>query len=358
MEFPLSPSEKELRDSIRSFARGSLPLLQTVASGPEAVPAALREALSSQRLLETGPEAGRGGEPRSGLASLLPLVEIARAAPALAAALAVDGFLCRSCVRRSGGPDFPAQLLPEEGAARGLGAWGMIERDPGDLTASPVEGGWILDGRQSVLAPAGFFDWMVLTASTGGAEGARADTSFAVERDCPGITWAGPLDTGAGGRALPYAVLDKVAVPAVRLLGCQGGAWSKSREVFAGADVALAGLCSGIAESALVRCLEAATAKGRGRPARNKRAGERLAEALIEMETVRFLSCRAALREGGREGHALEAREAATRGLDLVLSMSSAARLFLASRPDSAAYLSSFDAAAAAVARWAALRSA
>lgn len=82
------------------------------------------------------------------------------------------------------------------------------------------------------------------------------------------------------------------------------------------------------------------------------------AESLIELETVRFLTFRAALRSGAGEGRVREAREAAERGLNLVPAAASAARERLAPRSDSAAYLADLDSAVAAARLWADLRGA
>ncbi len=344
MEFPLSPAEKELRDSTRSGLR-SLPSPPIGAFGPDAFPPGLREALRTGGLLETGE--GRAVEPRSGLAAVLQLIEVARVSPALAAALAVHNFLFRRYIRESGGGPFSG----------GWGAWGVSGRGSGDLTALPAGGGWILNGRQSILGAPDFLDRLMVTASAPSPGGAV--NVFVVDNRSSGIAIgrASAREAGTDGPIGPEAFFDNVSTPAECLLGCKGSVGDEIRKIVAGADSALAGLCAGIAGSALAHCLEAAFAGGRGRhPVRGRKAGERLAESLIEMETVRFLTCRAALRNGRGEGNDREAREAAQRALDLALASTAMAHERLPSQPGSAPFLADLDSAVAAARLWSDLR--
>ena len=254
MEFPFSPAEKELRDSIRTALR-SLPSPPIGESGADGFPPGLRDALRSAGLFDLG--AGGGGEPEHGLPAVLHLIEIARVSPGLAAALAVHNFLCRRYVRRSG-----RRSLPD-----GLGGWCLGERAFGELAASPSEGGWDLNGRQVVLGPPGFLDWLIMSASVPGPEGVKVESVFVVDRKHPGITIGptGAPGVDAEGHGIPEAVFDNVALPAGCLLGCPGDSGIPIREIITGADGALAGLCSGIAGFALAHCLEAASGKCRSR---------------------------------------------------------------------------------------------
>jgi alkylation response protein AidB-like acyl-CoA dehydrogenase len=355
MEFPLDPSETELRDSLRAFALRSGPLLSFPRSAGEGLPAGVREALFSRRLLgmDQGDDPGTGLRP--GLVRALSLMEVARASPLLAAVLAVHNFLCSRYVRLFGSPLLRSEFLSRRGAGRGLGTRGEA-RGPAGLRAAPSAGGWVLDGRQALLTPPALCDWMIVTASPGGPD--PGSSAFVVDGRYPGLSWTRVYAGQGGEESRPgEAVFDRVIIPAARLLGTPGRAETESRQAAAGADGALAGLCSGLAESALARCLEA----GRPTPGRlsvRSRKAARLAERLIEMETVRFMTCRASLRDGGGEGAAREAREAADSAYRLALTAASEARELLAPGAAGVPYLPDLEAAIAAVTGWNDLRAA
>jgi alkylation response protein AidB-like acyl-CoA dehydrogenase len=169
-----------------------------------------------------------------------------------------------------------------------------IHFDPARLrtTATPADGGYVLNGRKAFVPLAEGADWLLIYAELDGQVNA-----FLVRRDTPGLS-VGPREALMGVRALPtYPVtLDQVQVEAAyRLGGDQGIHYPRLR---AHSQVAISALAVGVMRGSLDYAANYAKERVQfGKPIATKQAiAFMLAESAIEVDAARLMVWEAAWR--------------------------------------------------------------
>jgi acyl-CoA dehydrogenase len=120
-----------------------------------------------------------------------------------------------------------ARILPQVRAGSRIAAFALSEKDAGSdvaalsTTATPVPGGWRIDGEKTWISNGGIAGHYVVFARTGEAPGARGLSAFLVEADTPGLTIAERIQVIAPH---PLATLrfENCVIPAANLLGKPG----------------------------------------------------------------------------------------------------------------------------------------
>jgi len=124
----------------------------------------------------------------------------------------------------------PAQrqrYLPPARAGRSVAAFALSEPDAGSdvaaisTTATPVSGGWQLDGLKTWISNGGIADHYVVFARAGNSPGTAGLSAFVVDAGTPGLSIAGRIEVIAPH---PLATLrfDRCVVPKDSLLGEEG----------------------------------------------------------------------------------------------------------------------------------------
>ncbi|HEY8498029.1 MAG TPA: acyl-CoA dehydrogenase family protein [Limnochordales bacterium] len=121
-----------------------------------------------------------------------------------------------------GTPEQKARYLPDLVAGRKVAAYALTEPMAGSdalasrTRATPVEGGYVLEGQKQWITNAGFADLFVVYARVGG----ERFTAFLVEAGSPGLS-LGPEEDKLGirGSSTRAVFLDRVHVPAANVLG-------------------------------------------------------------------------------------------------------------------------------------------
>ncbi len=155
-------------------------------------------------------------------------------------------------------------------------------------TAARQDGGWVLDGRKSVVVNAAAADHLIVSArSAGGVAEAGGISLFLVPRGTAGLGLRDyPL---AGGGRGAEVTLEAVALPGAALLGPEGGAHDALETAQARATAAICAEALGLMET--IRALTTdylRTRKQFGQPIGKFQALQhRMADMLIEIEQAR-----------------------------------------------------------------------
>ena len=163
--------------------------------------------------------------------------------------------------------------------------------------ATPVEGGWRLNGSKIWISNAPLADFFVVFAKTDAEAGHRGMTAFIVERDSAGLSIGQPMSK-LGQRAAPTAEVffDKLFVPDAGRLGEEGSGFGLAMQVFDHSRPMVAAFGVGLIQ----RCVDESLAYARtrismGKPLIEHQAiAHKLAEMQMRLEAARLLTYQAA----------------------------------------------------------------
>ncbi len=136
-----------------------------------------------------------------------------------------------------GAPELVAEMVPP--LLRGEELWCQGFSEPGagsDLAsltcrATPVDGGWVVNGQKVWTSFAQYARRCVLLTRTGEPGSAhRGITAFFVDVDSPGLTYR-PIETQHGRLEFCEVFYDDVFVPIERMLGREGEGWQVAMDV-------------------------------------------------------------------------------------------------------------------------------
>ena len=189
-----------------------------------------------------------------------------------------------------------------------IGAWGMTEPGAGSdafrsmrTTATPKDGGYVLNGQKTFITNAPYADFLVIYAKIDRGDGTplaeRPIQPFILERGDKGMETSKPMrKMGMHSSPTGEVFLADCFLPADRLLGGPGGeakavGRASGKDVFHSERTGMAPMCVGIIE----RCLEISTtyAKERitwGKPiAEYQLVQEKLATMFVNLENCKNL---------------------------------------------------------------------
>jgi len=126
-----------------------------------------------------------------------------------------------------GSPEIKEKYLPAVRAGHAIAAFALSEPEAGSdvaamtTTATPVAGGWRIDGVKTWISNGGIADHYVLFARTGDAPGAKGISAFMVDASTPGFYVQKRLEVISPH---PIATLrfNNCVIPHDRLLGQSG----------------------------------------------------------------------------------------------------------------------------------------
>ncbi len=154
--------------------------------------------------------------------------EVARASASIGLSYGAHSNLCVNQIARWASPEQKAKYLPKLISGEHVGSLAMSEAGAGSdvvsmkLRATPVEGGWKLNGTKFWITNAAYADVLVVYAKTG--EGSRGITTFLIEKDMPGFSIGQKIDKmGMRGSPTAELVFDDCFVPAENVMGPENG---------------------------------------------------------------------------------------------------------------------------------------
>ena len=179
-----------------------------------------------------------------------------------------------------------------------LGAWALTEPGAGSdagamrTAATPVEGGWQLNGNKFFITNGSRADTLVIMASTDPPQGSRGISSFIVSGDAPGLNKGKNLDKlGFKSSDTVGLMLKDVPTPGENLLGKEGHGFVQAMEALDGGRIGMAAMAVGIGRG----CLEESIAYAGKRNAFGHPIGDfqaiqwMIADMATELDAARLL---------------------------------------------------------------------
>lgn len=307
----LDAEHEEFRASVRAFVDRQVRPVVDEAEEKGRPPAALLKEMGSAGLLGLAVPEEYGGGAGDALAIVVLSEELARASGGIAVTALVTGYMSTPHIARFGTDEQRARYLPGLVAGEKIASIAVTEPGTGSnvggitTRATPVDGGFRLDGTKMFITNAGLADVLVVAARTS-PDGHRGITTFIVDAGHPGLSVGQPLrKMGWHGSDTREVILSGCFVPSDAVLGEPGRGFHQIMAAFQLERLTLAGM--GIGHAA--ECLAAATAYARDRdvfgvPLISKQAiRHRLAALSVDLEAARLLTYRAAARlDAGHPG--------------------------------------------------------
>ncbi len=194
--------------------------------------------------------------------------ELARGCASTALGVAAHNSLACGPIVLMGSEEQKQRYLPELGSGQAIGAFCLTEpqagSDASNTKTTAVRKGdkYILNGTKIYVTNGGWARYLVATAVTDPAAGAKGISAFVIENDFPGLI-VGTKEKKLGLRASGTfeMVFDNCEVPVANRLGTEGGGFRTFMKTLEGGRISIGAFALGIAQSAM----EAAIKFGRER---------------------------------------------------------------------------------------------
>ena len=305
MNFDLSDEQRQIRDTVRDFARGEVAPKAAAYDESGEFPYELVAGMARLGLFALPFPEAIGGAGGDFLSYCLALEEIARADAALAITLEAAVSLGISPIAHFGTARQRDRWLPSLLAGETLWAFGLTEPEAGSdaggtqTRAVRKDGEWIINGRKVFITNAGtdISAGVTLTAVTGERDNKREISAIAVERGTEGYTQAAKYrKLGWHASDTRELLFDDCHVPEANLVGTVGGGFRQFLHILEGGRVAIAALSVGLAQACLDASLSYSAQRHQfGQPlAKFQSMQFKLADMATQVELARLMTWRAA----------------------------------------------------------------
>jgi alkylation response protein AidB-like acyl-CoA dehydrogenase len=309
VDFDLTPEQELVRKTARDFAEREIAPVAMEFDRSEEFPWPVLEKMKPIGFLGASIPEEYGGMGLDPISYCLVIEEIARADSSIRGILSVNCSLVGTSIVKYGTDEQKSEWLPKLAGGDALGCFCLTEpgagSDPGSLrmTAARDGDGYVLNGSKMFITNGTVAGLALTFANAEPSKGAKGVTAFLVPCDAPGFS-ATEIKGKLGLRAASTAELSyqEVRVPASAVLGEVGGGMKIALSSLDDGRVSLAAGCVGIAQGCLDSSIEYAKQREQfGRPiAGFQLIQEMLADMLVEVESARLLTWRAAaLKEKG-----------------------------------------------------------
>jgi len=300
--FEFSEEHRMVRKVVRTWAESKLaPKIDALEAGepPYELMRDLAKTFGIPSMVKAAFEKSGDGPRPSGLAgagdpalSAILSLELSRVCPGFMLAFGASMGLAGGAIMGRGTPEQRKRWALPILAWEKIGAWGMTEPGAGSdafrsmrTTATPKDGGYVLNGQKTFITNAPYADIFVIYAKVGDGIGA-----FIVERGDKGLETSKPMrKMGMHSSPTGEVFLADCFVPAERVLASEGR--SSGKDVFHSERTGMAPMCVGIIE----KCLEIATAYAKQRVTWGKAIAEyqlvqeKLATMFVHLENCKNL---------------------------------------------------------------------
>src|ERR1700755_1925806 len=158
---------------------------------------------------------------------------------------------------------------------------------------------WVLDGVKRWITNAGVSEYYTVMAVTDPAQGSRGISAFVVEKSDEGVTFgAKEKKLGIKGSPTREVYLDKVRIPADRMIGAEGTGFETAMRTLDHTRITIAAQAVGVAQGALDHATAYARERSQfGRPISDFQGVQfMLADMAMKTEAARQLTYAAAAR--------------------------------------------------------------
>ena len=305
----LSDEQRQIRDTLRAFARDELAPNAAAWDREHTFPREALRALGSLGALGIVVPEAWGGAALDYVSLAVALEEIAAGDGATSTIVSVQNSVVCGPIDAFGSDTQKARYLPQLARGEKLGCFCLTEPQTGsDASAITTRAerrgdGYVLNGVKQFITTGANADVAIVFAVTDKAAGKKGISAFVVETKTPGFVVA-RIEEKLGQRASDTAqiVFENCAVPATNLLGCEGDGYRIALANLEGGRIGIAAQAVGMARAAL----DAALAYARERRAFGKPIGEhqavnfRLADMATRVDVARQMVWHAAaLRDAG-----------------------------------------------------------
>ena len=305
----LSDEQRQIRDTLRAFARDELAPNAAAWDREHTFPREALRALGSLGALGIVVPEAWGGAALDYVSLAVALEEIAAGDGATSTIVSVQNSVVCGPIVAFGSDAQKARYLPQLARGEKLGCFCLTEPQTGsDASAITTRAerrgdGYVLNGVKQFITTGANADVAIVFAVTDKAAGKKGISAFVVETKTPGFVVA-RIEEKLGQRASDTAqiVFENCAVPATNLLGCEGDGYRIALANLEGGRIGIAAQAVGMARAAL----DAALAYARERRAFGKPIGEhqavnfRLADMATRVDVARQMVWHAAaLRDAG-----------------------------------------------------------
>lgn len=300
----LDQEHEDFRMSVRAFVDRYVRPVIDESEEAGRPPASLLKEMGTAGLLGLAVPEEYGGGGGDALAETILAEELARASGGIAVTALVSGYMSTPHIARFGTDAQRARYLPGLVSGEQVAAIAVTEPGTGSdvagitTRATPVEGGYRLDGTKMFITNAGIADVFVVAARTS-PDGHRGITTFIVDARNPGLSVGKPLrKMGWHASDTREVILDDCRVADDMVLGTIGRGFHQIMTCFQLERLNLAGMGLGHAAESL----EAATAYAAEREVFGaplislQTMRHRLAAMSVELEAAQLLTYRAAAR--------------------------------------------------------------
>ena len=231
MDFQLSEEQKELRDTVRKFARERLmPIAEEIEQTGNPPSAELVKEFADLGYLGINVPEELGGMGLGNLEALLVLEELGRVSSAVAFPVFESCVGPVRAIERFGTAELVAEVVPAVCAGEKMIAIAMSEPQAGsaltDLkTTAHIDGDWVtISGNKRWCSGGGHADGYLVYCRFSDDPGARSIGAVYVEKDSKGLSFGQPEHL-MGFRGVPSCDLyfDNVRVPARNIVVGAGG---------------------------------------------------------------------------------------------------------------------------------------
>ncbi len=304
MDFELSPTQAQLRDSMRRFVQEKVTPAARGWDRSGSFPRAAVDELAALGALGISVDPAYGGSGLGAMETAVVVEELARGDGSLALTVASHNGLATGHLQAAGSAAQKERYLRPLAAGEMLGAWALTEPDSGSdaaalrTTATREGDTWHLQGSKIFITQGCVADVCIVLACTDRAKKTRGITAFLVEQKTPGFS-SRPLTGKLGMRASDTASLtfDAVALDDAQRLGEVGNGFVDALKTLDKGRITLGALSVGLGTAALAAARTYALQRRQfGKAVAEFQAIQwKLADMATELDAARLLTYRAAL---------------------------------------------------------------
>ena len=306
MDFDLTPEQKVLKETVRSFAEKKIRPNVRKWDAECTFPREVFAELGEMGILGVIFPEEYGGSAMSYVDYVIIVEELSRVDPSVGIGVAAHNSLCSNHIFMQGTPEQKKRFLTPLASGKKIGAWALTEPGSGSdaaglkTTAVPKDGGWLLNGTKTFCTHATVGDTAVIITLTDKSDPHHGCTAFVVEKGTPGFKH-GKKEDKLGLRAWDTGelIFEDCFLPDENRLGAVGHGFTDALKVLDGGRISIAALSLGGAQGAY----ETALGYAKQRVAFGKVIAEFqavqfiLADMATRIEAARLLTFEAAVRK-------------------------------------------------------------
>ena len=255
--YALSEEHQAIREAVRAVCDAKVAPYATDVDENARYPQEAADALQAADFHAPHVPEEYGGAGADALATVLVIEEVARACVSSSLIPAVNK-LGSLPVQIAGSEELKKKYLGRLASGEGGFSYCLSEPDAGSdavgMKTKAVRDGdeWVLDGVKRWITNAGVSEYYTVLAVSDPEKGAKGISAFVVEKSDEGVSFGAPeKKLGIKGSPTREVYLDKVRLPADRMIGAEGTGFETAMKTLDHTRVTIAAQAVGVAQGAL-----------------------------------------------------------------------------------------------------------